>query len=295
MAASTSGLWNLHAGWLKVSPGKQGFEGYKKDVTVGASPSESRKWKDRWGVINSNKVCLFLDERCIQETAVFAIGPEAVVRMWEPLSVVDEMNDGDDDGAEGGGASKWKTKSITGLHIRERLARMSQKKEVQKTTALNEILHGAFQLRDANGLLLVAKPKSFSSKECELWVENIKHAITTTQREVRMQGWVLAPEVKTTQKGKAELEVGIEKDIVLHAVAHSQPKKTGIAFLRKSSVADQEAKWFCVLKGKVLQFFADEMLDESTRPISHTMTISAFTRVEAAGNLKFGIFTADSR
>ena len=88
--AGSTGLWNLHAGWLKVSLIKNGFDGYKKELL--ASPSSpGKRWKDRWTVINSNKVCLYMDERCIQETAVFALGPEAVIRVWETVEAADEV------------------------------------------------------------------------------------------------------------------------------------------------------------------------------------------------------------
>ena len=161
-------------------------------------------------------------------------------------------------------------------------------------TVLNEILQGCFELRDANGLHLVAKPKTFSAKEVDLWVENVRHAVSMLQGEVRMKGWVLAPEAKTKPRNKTALDAGIEKDIVIHAVAHNIPKKKNMLF-RKSSIASNEAKWFCLLKGKVLRFFNNEDCDESDQPTAHTMGISAFTRVEAAGNLKFGIYKEDSQ
>lgn len=161
-------------------------------------------------------------------------------------------------------------------------------------TVLNEILQGCFELRDANGTHLVAKPKTFSAKEVDLWVENVRHAVSMLQGEVRMKGWVLAPEAKPKPRNKTALDAGIEKDIVIHAVAHNIPKKKSMLF-RKSSIASNEAKWFCLLKGKVLRFFNNEDCDESDQPNSHTMGISAFTRVEAAGNLKFGIYKEDSQ
>ena len=78
------GLWNLHAGWLKVSPVKQGFLGYQKDPTIGGMGGVAgvKRWKDRWAVVNSTKVCLFMDERCIQATSVYKLGPKATVTLW---------------------------------------------------------------------------------------------------------------------------------------------------------------------------------------------------------------------
>ena len=190
--------------------------------------------------------------------------------------------------------AKWKSKSITGLHIRERLRRMSKKKEAQKMTVLNELLQGTFELKDTKKNMLVAKPKSHSAKECDLWVENMRHAVLMLKGEVRMQGWVLAPEVKEKARGKTALDAGIEKDIVINAVAHNQSKKKKI-FARKSSIADQGVKWFCSLKGKTLKFYKDESCDPEHQPNSRCMTISAFTRVEAAGNLKVAILQPDAR
>lgn len=80
-AGGDTGLWKLHYGWLKTSPGTSGFEGYKRDTLLGSVAS--KKWKDRWAVVTSNKVCLFMDERCIQEIAMFALGPKATVELWQ--------------------------------------------------------------------------------------------------------------------------------------------------------------------------------------------------------------------
>ncbi len=154
-----------------------------------------------------------------------------------------------------------KHKSITGLHIRERLQRMSKKKEVQKMAVVNEMLLGSFEMSDANGQLLVAKPKAFNPREADLWVDNIRHAVSMLRGDVRMQGWVLGPECKEQPRGKATLESGVDKDIVIHAVAQNLPKKKKELFARRSTSAERETKWFCSLRGKVLKFFEDEQCE----------------------------------